>query len=92
MLSSNIQCINSKFNELKIFTEELRETYNFEFSSICLQECQFNENDDMTQFQLDNYTLIPQGKPIQPCSIKGGLIIYVHDKFKGKELSKLNTY
>ncbi len=27
VLSSNIQCINSKFNELNIFVEELRETH-----------------------------------------------------------------
>ncbi len=46
----------------------------------------------MRQFQLDNYTLIPQEKPKHPCSTKGGLTIYVHDKFKSKELLKLNTY
>ncbi len=92
MLCSNIQCINSKFNELKIFIEELRETHNFEFSLICLQECQFNENDDVAQFKLDNYILIPQGKPKTPCSTRGGLITYVHEKFKSKTLSKLNTY
>ncbi len=46
----------------------------------------------MRQFQLENYTLIPQGKPKHPCSTKGGLIIYVHDKFKNKELLKLYTY
>ncbi len=56
MLSSNIQCLNSKFNELKIFIEELRETHNFEFSLLCLQECQFNENDDVTQFKLNLHT------------------------------------
>ncbi len=46
----------------------------------------------MRQFQLDSYTLIPQGKPKHLCSTKGGLIIYVHYKFKSKELLKLNTY
>ncbi len=54
---------NSKFKELKIFIEELRETHNFEFNSICLQECQFNETDDLTQFKLDNYIRITQGNP-----------------------------
>ncbi len=58
MQRSNIQCINSKFNELKIFIEELRKTHNFEFSSICLQDWQFYENDDVTQFKLDTYILI----------------------------------
>ncbi len=53
------------------FIEELRETHNFEFSSIYLQECQFNENYDVTQFKLDNYILIPQGIPKTPCSTKG---------------------
>ncbi len=46
----------------------------------------------MRQFQLDNYTRIPQEKPKHPCSTKGGLIIYIYDKFKSKELLKLNTY
>ncbi len=67
----------------------LRETHNFIFSSICLQECEFYEKDDVTQFKLDNYILIPQGKSKTPCSTKGGLIIYVHEKIKSKTLSKL---
>ncbi len=55
-------------------------------------ECQFNETVSTEQFNFENYKLIPQGKPINPCSAKGGLIIYLHDNFKGTTEMTLNTY
>ncbi len=72
ILSTNIQSINSKFGELKIYVEYLKEEHNFEFSAICLHEFQFKETVSTKQFNLENYKLIPQGKPINPCSAKGG--------------------
>ncbi len=41
IFSSNIQCIGSKFDELKIFIEDTKVNHDFVFSAICLQECQF---------------------------------------------------
>ncbi len=37
ILGSNIQDIGAKFNELKIFIEEIRQDYDVEFKAICLQ-------------------------------------------------------
>ena len=73
ILSSNIQSINSKFNELEIFVEDLR-SINFKFSVICLQETWKADNDDFSQFCLDGYECITQGKK---CSNKGGLLINI---------------
>ncbi len=84
--------MNSKFEELKIFIEYIKEEHNFEFSAVCYQECQFKETVSTEQFNLENYKLIPEGKPINPCSAKGGLIIYLHDNFKGRKEMTLNTY
>ncbi len=49
ILGTNIQGIGAKFNELRIFIEKIREKYNFRFSVICLQECQFKDS------KKDNY-------------------------------------
>ncbi len=64
ILSSNIQGIGAKFDELKTFVEEIREKYNFEFSAIYLQECQFKETDKtiLSKFKFDNYNILPQGQ------------------------------
>ena len=53
ILSSNIQSINAKFDELEIFLELLN-TINFKFSitCICLQETWKSNNDDISQFSL----------------------------------------
>ncbi len=40
---------------------------------------------------MENYDLIQQGTPQNPCSIKGGLVIYLHNKFKINKLT-LNTF
>ncbi len=65
--SSNIQSINAKINELKIFIEELREK-GIEFQVICLQETWLKEEDDTSVFEIEGYKLIPQG---YSCSTKG---------------------
>ncbi len=61
ILCSNINGIGAKFDELKIFVEEIHEKYNFEFSAICLQECQFKETDKtiLSKYKLDNYNILP---------------------------------
>ncbi len=75
ILSTNIQSIGSKFEEVKIFIKDMRANYNFEFSAICLQECQFKETDNIAHFKLDNYKLISHGKTKKPCSTKGGPVL-----------------
>ncbi len=51
ILSTNIQSIRDKFDELKIFIE-YRRTLNLEFSAICTQECCISDNDDLKQVEL----------------------------------------
>lgn len=88
ILSTNIQSINAKFDELKIFIENLK-TFDFQFSAICLQESWLGEGADISQIQLEGYQCIPQGKS---CSTKGGLIIYLQDKFDYVPKSSLTSY
>ena len=71
ILSTNIQSINAKFYETEKIVELLNTT-NLKFSIICLQEIWKSKNDDLSQFSLEGYGLIAQGKN---CNNKGGLII-----------------
>ena len=45
IFSVNIECLNSKFNELVNLIKYLKEINNFQFSAICLQECWLDEDD-----------------------------------------------
>ena len=83
----NIESINAKFNELQAFIHMCNES-NFELSAICIQESWLSENDDYALVQLDNYTCIVRGKK---CSNKGGLKIYLHNKFNHTVLSTTFT-
>ncbi len=86
ILSTNMECINDKHNELEIFVHELREK-GFGFSAICIQESWLSNEDNYAPLNITGYDLIPQGKS---CSAKGGLIIYLHDKFKYTPKYKVN--
>ncbi len=90
ILSTNIQSIYAKIDELQIFIENLN-TANITFSAICIQETWLSEGDDLSQIQLDGYKCIPLGKS---CSTKGGLIIYLQEQFEYMDKSKLiyNTW
>ena len=88
VLSTNIQSINYKFNELEAFIEELSSN-NFKFNVICLQETWTLENDDLSQFSLHGYDCIAQGKT---CSKSGGLIVYVDNNYRSEVTLKLNMY
>ena len=89
ILSSNIQSLHAKFNELEAFVTYLQSN-KFEFSIICLQESWLSEHDDTSILKLDNYQCISQGKS---SSSKGGLIIYVNNNFNYKisQISKRNA-
>ena len=68
-MSSNIQSINAKMDELKAFVIEM-EQLNFQFDAICLQETWLDDTQYTSLIQLDNYTCITQSKS---SSSKGGL-------------------
>ena len=76
ILSTNIQSINSKFNDLEAFVEDLGK-HNFKFSAICLQDrpTWLSDNNDLCLFSLPSYNCLSQGKHCRLCSGKGGLII-----------------
>ena len=80
IFSVNIQSLNSKFDKLLAMLHDIR-NHNYEFSLICLQETWLSDESDLSQFQIDNYTCISQGKL---CSEHGGLMIYLHNDFKHK--------
>lgn len=88
IFSSNIQSIRAKFDQLMIFIEMLRKE-NLEFSAICLQESWLNEGADTSGIHIKGYNLIPQG---YSCSSKGGLIIYLHERYKHVNKMKLNMF
>ena len=73
ILSTNIESLNAKYDELDIFIEQMKD-HGCEPSAICLQETWLSENHDTSQFQIDGYTCINQSKS---CSNKGGLLIYL---------------
>ena len=56
--NQNIDSINSKFEEFKAIIENLKESENFEWSCITLQQTMHSENDDMSLYELENYTII----------------------------------
>ena len=88
ILSTNIQSINAKIDYLRIFVENLRLQGN-EFDAICIQESWLHEDDDTSQLQITGYNMISQG---YACSTKGGLIIYLHEKFDYVYKSRLSNY
>ena len=53
IMSTNIASIRSKYDELKIFTEELLD-YDFKFDVICIQESWLGETDDPLFFSIDS--------------------------------------
>lgn len=88
ILSTNIQSLNAKHNELSIFLSRLSDI-GFKFSAICVQESWLNDVDNISPLSLDGYEPIPQGKS---CSTKGGLVTYIDSKFVSEEIMILNNY
>ena len=88
ILSTNIQSLNAKIDELKAFIHDLSE-HGFEFDAICVQETWLSETDDISLLKLTNYECIPQGKS---CSQKGGLMIYLNKKYSYDKMYTLNMY
>ena len=91
ILSVNIQCMNTKFDDfesfinrmnffffLSIFTCFLKKK-PYSISAICLQGCWLKETDNVSMFNLTNYNLVSLPRN---CCGHGGLMIYVHNLFK----------
>ena len=87
-MSTNIQSINSKCKELEAFVEEFGNT-NFKFSVICLQETWKSDCDDLSVYDLHGYDCIAHGKH---CSNKGGLMIYIDNKYETEVKFNINRY
>ena len=87
ILSTNIESVNSKITDIQIFVELLRQN-NLELSAICLQECWISDTDDISHLKINGYNCIHQGKS---CSNKGGLIIYLHEKFNYDIMLRYDT-
>ena len=61
ILSSNVESINAKMNEIEAFVEELSQKMHFKFSLICFQECWLSDNDDKSHLQMA-MTVLLKGK------------------------------
>ena len=68
ILTTNIESLITKFNELLIHIIELK-NINFKYSVICLRETWLSEMDGMSMFNIEGYDYISQGKS---CVNKGG--------------------
>lgn len=88
ILSTNIQGIRRKANQLKIFIKMLKDEC-LEFSAICVQEAWYKEGQDDSQICLDGYDPIKQGFSVNH---SGGLIIYLNTKFSHTKKNKLNSF
>ena len=82
IISLNCESLNAKFDELKIFLYNL-DTHGCLPSAICLQETWLTNDSDLSLLQLNNYTLVSQGKI---CSARGGLAIYIKSCYSYKFL------
>ena len=77
VLDLNIQSLNSKFDSLLVFLNQLA-SRNFHFSAICLQETWINNKGILNSFNIHNYHVV---------HLPGGLVIYVHKSFQVKEIN-----
>ena len=83
-LSLNIQSLNAKFDELKIYLQNFEQN-QCNLDAVCLQETWINErNSDINMFQLDGYQLISQ---VCKSTSHGGLAIYLNENIKFEVLS-----
>ena len=81
-LTLNIESIQAKFDILLSFAENISQ-HNFYFDAYFLQETWLTdkqcESNDLKRFDIPGYQTIALGRK---CGRKGGLIIYLHEKYK----------
>ena len=76
-MTLNIECLSAKFDKLCAFIQVLSNS-NVHLSAIAIQETWLSENCNYALYDIPGYNSIYQG---YHCGRKGGLIIYVPDKF-----------
>ena len=77
ILSLNVQSLQAKFEEFKIYLENLHNSY-CNFDAICLQETWLTEKDNSSLLTLEGYNLITRHTS---CSAHGGVSIYLNENF-----------
>ena len=83
ILNLNCQCINSKFDKIKLFPEGI-DNNSKPISVITLQETWADNETEMNLFILPNYTMVYDDSRL---SKHGGLITYIHNTFSFERLS-----
>lgn len=76
IFSLNCQSLYAKYNELKIYIEEILDS-QISFSAICLQETWLGDDCDASLLQLPGYNFISKPKS---CSRHGGVAIYLRNE------------
>lgn len=75
ILSTNIQCLSSKIDELKVFLVSAQQSGVF-FDAICCQESWLDQDSDLSLLQLPGYAMISKGFSV---SSHGGLVTYLRE-------------
>lgn len=82
IMSLNCQCVNAKFDDIKLLIERVNCTNNI--SVICLSECWLDETHDFRNFELSGYNLFYNSNK---CCGHGGLMMYIHKEFIAKPIT-----
>ena len=83
ILNLNCQCINSKFDKIKLFLEGIINN-SMPVSVITLQETWADNETEINFFNLPNYTMVYDDSRL---SKHGGLVTYIHNTFTFERLS-----
>ena len=83
ILNLNCQCVNSKFDKIKLFLEGINNN-SMPVSVITLQETWADNETEMNFFNLPNYTMVYDDSRL---SKHGGLVTYIHNTFTFERLS-----
>ena len=83
ILNLNCQCINSKFDQIKLFLEGI-DNNSMPISVITLQKTWTDNETEINLFILPNYTMVYDDSRL---SKHGGLVTYIHNTFSFERLS-----
>ena len=83
ILNLNCQCVNSKFDHIKLFLEGINNN-SMPVSVITLQETWADNETEINFFTLPNYTMVYDDSRL---SKHGGLVTYIHNTFTFERLS-----
>ena len=86
ILSTNIESVNVKIDELIIFIETFRGAI-FEFGAICIQECWITDDANLNLIQIEGYTFISNQSIV---GRNGGFVTFLNNKYNYKTLSHQN--